>query len=226
MNWKILNLPIVLSVNAGYVDTVGFLSLHGLFTSHVTGNFVTLAASLLHGTSGAVAKLMALPVFCLAIFAARLAHYRLGRLQSSALSIFLAVEIAALTIAALLAFKFGPFPDADLPMAFATGMSLVVAMALQNGLQRMHLSSAPPSTIMTGTTTQIMLDLADVVQGLPPEARQKLNPRLASMLLSVVAFALGCALAALFFALYGDGSLLLPPALTIAALLLHLSASR
>ncbi|WP_331375105.1 YoaK family protein [Sinorhizobium chiapasense] len=35
-------------------------------------------------------------------------------------------------------------------------------MAIQNGLHRAHLSKAPPSTLMTGTTTQIMLDLADV----------------------------------------------------------------
>ena len=55
-------LPLVLSLNAGYVDTAGFLALQGLFTAHVTGNFVTLGASLVLGTSGAVAKLLALPV--------------------------------------------------------------------------------------------------------------------------------------------------------------------
>ena len=36
----------LLSLNAGFVDTVGFLGLDGLFTAHITGNFVTLAARL------------------------------------------------------------------------------------------------------------------------------------------------------------------------------------
>lgn len=64
-------LPLILSFNAGFVDTAGFLALQGLFTAHVTGNFVTLGASLALGTSGALAKLLALPVFCLVVIAAR-----------------------------------------------------------------------------------------------------------------------------------------------------------
>ena len=40
---------------AGYVDTAGYLALQGLFTAHVTGNFVTIGASLISGTSGTVA---------------------------------------------------------------------------------------------------------------------------------------------------------------------------
>ena len=43
------SLPVLLSVNGGFVDTAGFLGLQGLFTAHVTGNFVTLAATLLFG---------------------------------------------------------------------------------------------------------------------------------------------------------------------------------
>jgi uncharacterized membrane protein YoaK (UPF0700 family) len=60
-------LPLLLSFNGGYVDTAGFLALQGLFTAHVTGNFVTLGASLVLGVSGAAAKLLALPTFCLVI---------------------------------------------------------------------------------------------------------------------------------------------------------------
>jgi len=67
-----LLLPLLLSLTAGYVDTAGFLALQGLFTAHVTGNFVTLGASLALGTSGAIAKLLALPTFCAVVIVVRL----------------------------------------------------------------------------------------------------------------------------------------------------------
>jgi uncharacterized membrane protein YoaK (UPF0700 family) len=50
-NWR-PPLALLLSLNAGFVDTAGFLALQGLFTAHVTGNFVTLGASLVFGTTG------------------------------------------------------------------------------------------------------------------------------------------------------------------------------
>src|SRR5882724_4354222 len=62
----------LLSFVAGFVDTAGFLGLQGLFTAHVTGNFVTLGAALVLGTHGVVAKLLALPEFILVIAVARL----------------------------------------------------------------------------------------------------------------------------------------------------------
>src|ERR1700739_1202299 len=40
-------LPFVLTTIAGCVDVIGFLGLGGLFTAHVTGNVVILAAKLL-----------------------------------------------------------------------------------------------------------------------------------------------------------------------------------
>jgi uncharacterized membrane protein YoaK (UPF0700 family) len=40
------SLPLLLSLNAGYVDTAGFLALQGLSTAHVTGKFVTLGVAL------------------------------------------------------------------------------------------------------------------------------------------------------------------------------------
>jgi uncharacterized membrane protein YoaK (UPF0700 family) len=53
----------LLSFNGGFVDAAGFIGLQGLFTAHVTGNFVTLGAALVFGTKGVVAKLIALPEF-------------------------------------------------------------------------------------------------------------------------------------------------------------------
>jgi hypothetical protein len=43
-------LPVVLSTTAGSTDIVGFLALGGLFTAHITGNIVVLAAH--YGTGG------------------------------------------------------------------------------------------------------------------------------------------------------------------------------
>jgi len=205
-------LPLVLSLNAGYVDTAGFLALQGLFTAHVTGNFVTLGASLVLGTSGAVAKLLALPVFCLVVILARL-------LSTAALKIILGVKFAFLVVGAALAIHFGPFTNGDAIPAVVTGMVLVAAMAIQNAAHRIHLASAPPSTLMTGTTTQIMIDLADMLQGPKPETGTP-GARLARMSTNIVAFALGCASAALLYARFGVWC---PPAVACLSLFLRVT---
>jgi uncharacterized membrane protein YoaK (UPF0700 family) len=71
----------LLSFNGGFVDTAGFLGLAGLFTAHVTGNFVTLGAALVLGSHGIIGKILALPEFIAVIALARLAgaaHIALG----------------------------------------------------------------------------------------------------------------------------------------------------
>src|SRR5205823_9479048 len=104
-----ISLPDVLSANAGYVDTAGFLALNGLFTSHVTGNFVTLGSSLVLGTSGALAKVLALPVFCLTVFLSRLLGQRHKGAGHSALSTLLTLQFTLLVAGAALAIWLGPF---------------------------------------------------------------------------------------------------------------------
>jgi hypothetical protein len=42
-------LPFLLSVIAGATDVISFLGLDGLFTAHITGNLVILAAHIVHG---------------------------------------------------------------------------------------------------------------------------------------------------------------------------------
>ncbi|MBN3820570.1 DUF1275 domain-containing protein, partial [Paraburkholderia sp. Se-20369] len=87
-------LPVLLSFNGGFVDTAGFLALQGLFTAHVTGNFVTLGATLVSGTSGAIAKLAALPVFCIAIVLATVCANRLSARGVNALRVMLLAQAA------------------------------------------------------------------------------------------------------------------------------------
>src|SRR5215470_18366823 len=63
-NWpaKFL-LPAVLGMTAGAVDVTGFLALGGLFTAHITGNLVILAAHYITGSFGEIAPLLSVPVF-------------------------------------------------------------------------------------------------------------------------------------------------------------------
>jgi AraC-like DNA-binding protein len=56
-------LPTVLSTTAGAVDVIGFLALGGLFTAHITGNVVVVAAHHVTGGFGEVGPLLAVPVF-------------------------------------------------------------------------------------------------------------------------------------------------------------------
>jgi len=209
-------LLLLLSFNGGYVDTAGFLALQGLFTAHVTGNFVTLGASLALGTTGALAKILALPVFCATIILCRLLAFTL---KSRGLPIFralLTIKLALLTLGAILAVRLGPFPNGNDWAAVVTGMVLVSAMAVQNGAHRVHLARLPPSTLMTGTTTQVMLDLADLIHGSLPDAASR--ARLARMSVSVVVFALGCGAAALLYTRAGVWCFVVPPIVAVATL--------
>ena len=65
-------LPIGLSFVAGYVDTVGFIALFGLFTAHVTGNFVLIGSELARSSSNVLLKLLVFPAFIVAVAFARI----------------------------------------------------------------------------------------------------------------------------------------------------------
>jgi uncharacterized membrane protein YoaK (UPF0700 family) len=211
-----LSLPVLLSVNGGYVDSAGFLALQGLFSSHVTGNFVTLGAALVLGTSGVVAKLMALPLFCLVVALVRVLGYALAPHAPSQLRALLSVKFVLLLTAAALAVRLGPFPNGDVWQALLTGMMLVCAMALQNAVQRLYLGAMPPTTIMTGNTTQAMIDVVDLLRGLAPA--DPVRRRLADMAANILAFAIGCATAALLFVYLRMWCFAVPPLLALVAI--------
>lgn len=205
-------LPLLLSLNGGYVDTLGFIALHGLFSAHVTGNFVTIGYALGNGASGAWTKLAALPVFCLGVFLARLYGQSRRDAGRPAFMWLLSMKTLLLCVAAAVALALGPFPVGDSWGLFATGMTMVLAMSIQNAVHRVHLSAAPPSTLMTGTTTQIMLDLADAARGECDEAGKR---RMARMSRAVLAFAVGCGAAALLHAGIGLWAFVAPPVISL-----------
>jgi uncharacterized membrane protein YoaK (UPF0700 family) len=208
----------LLSFNGGYVDTAGFLALQGLFTAHVTGNFVTFGASAVLGTSGIIAKLLALPTFCIVVIGSRLLGHALRQRNLDPVRVLLISKLLLLVLSAWLAVQLGPFTNGDSWKAILTGLSLVAAMAIQNKIQRVHLGSSPPSTLMTGTTTQIMVDLADLLAGFADAAA---NSRIKRLAAAVLSFALGCGVAAALFLGIGMHCFWVPPLVLLIFIILR-----
>lgn len=209
----------LLSFNGGFVDTAGFLGLEGLFTSHVTGNFVTLGATLVFGTHGVVAKLLALPEFIAVVALTQIAGAALAGRR--AVRVLLAAKVSLLLAFFVLAAALGPFPNSDTPAALLTGFAGVAAMAVQNAVQRVHLASMPPSTIMTGNTTQAVLDAVDLLRGIDSEHARAVRARFGRTLGAIVCFAGGCGSAALLYAWVGLWNLALAVAVGAAVAILR-----
>jgi len=157
------------------------------------------------------------------VISTRLLSSALSRGERPALTFLLGLKVILLVAGAALAIHFGPFGNGDAWQAVVTGMVLVAAMAIQNAAHRIHLASAPPSTLMTGTTTQIMIDLADMLQAPKPADGGRPGPRLLGMSANIAVFAAGCAAAALLYARVGVWCFVMPPLFGVAALLMRVA---
>jgi uncharacterized membrane protein YoaK (UPF0700 family) len=212
----------LLSFNGGFVDTAGFLGLQGLFTAHVTGNFVTLGAALVQGSHGIFGKILALPEFIVVIALARLADIALRAHGLPVLRSLLATKVVLLVAFFALAVGCGPFPDANSPAALLTGFCGIAAMAVQNALQRVHLAALPPTTLMTGSTTQATIDAVDLITGADGAQRSAIRARFRRLSLAILYFAAGCAAAALLYAWVGFWCLSVAVTVGIAAAVMRI----
>lgn len=212
-------LALLLSFTGGYVDTLGFLALSGLFTAHVTGNIVTLGAAIVSGSNGIFSKLFAIPVFCVVVSLTHVAELKMTCTGSKRLRLLLLLEFILLGLVATVALLHGPFRDPGSAVAVVAGMILVAAMAVQNALHRVHLAALPPSTVMTGTATQALLDIAELAAGSAVgQSRCKVSGRLKHLTGILAGFVAGSACSATAFSLIEPWCFLLPPLLLLVVL--------
>jgi uncharacterized membrane protein YoaK (UPF0700 family) len=204
--------PILLSLNAGYVDTAGFLALQGLFAAHITGNFVTLGMALVSGTSGVWAKILSLPVFCLIVFFSKLLASSMPKLGLPVLRTLLALKVSFLIAAAVMATTISPTHHGDDIHVIITGLLLVSAMALQNSISRIY-TNPVPATILTGPLTQMMIDVASIVRGVNPKEQAILKANVSTIITNVLSFAIGCGISAVIFSQVGMWCFIVPPVL-------------
>lgn len=184
---------------AGFVDVVGFIALFGLFTAHVTGNFVIIGSEIVQSSSGVIAKLLALPVFVAVVGLTRVAVLHHEQRDRPVLPTLLAAQTALLALFMLAGLTASPIRNPDAAGPIFAGLLGVAAMAVQNALSRLVLANHPATTIMTGNTTQAVIDFVDMYRG-HPEIAEKARDRVARMAPGILAFALGAILGAYGFA--------------------------
>jgi uncharacterized membrane protein YoaK (UPF0700 family) len=204
------SLPTILAFVAAFVDTLGFIALFGLFTAHVTGNFVLIGAAIAGTSGGVVLKLLAFPAFVVAVAATRLFVLWLEHRQRPALRPILWLQTLLLGCFAAVAWHGAPIASEEAPTAIAAGLLAAAAMGIQNAASRLLLAGSTPTTVMTVTVTQLVIDAVDLLRG---SADPALRRRFASLGWPVVAFALGAISAALAYPHVGFAALTLPVAI-------------
>src|SRR6202165_1700850 len=223
LNAKLL--PTVLSVIAGSVDAIGFLGLGGLFTAHVTGNLVILAAHLVSGGDAPIAPMLSVPVFVAAIGLTRLLAGAFERMGFSSLPPLLLLQLLLLAGFFVLCASAGPRIDPDATRAIVAGMLGVSAMAVQNTLVQISLKGAPSTAVMTTNITRFLMDVGDVMLGRKPAAVAKARDRAMRTWPAIVGFAIGCGLGATCEAAIGLRSLALPTGLALLAVSVGVTAN-
>jgi uncharacterized membrane protein YoaK (UPF0700 family) len=221
LNVKLL--PTVLSVIAGSVDAIGFLGLGGLFTAHVTGNLVILAAHLVSGGETAVAPMLSVPVFVAALGLTKLLAGALERIGLGTLRSFLLLQLLLLVGFLVLGISAGPRIDPDAPIVVLAGMLGVSAMAVQNALVQISLRGAPSTAVMTTNITRFMMDVGDMMFGRTPADVGKARDRAMRTWPAIVGFAVGCGVGATCEAAIGLRSLALPAGLALLAVAMSIN---
>ena len=210
-------LPFVLSLIAGSTDIVGFLGLNGLFTAHITGNTVILAAHIVAGDPTIISYILSVPVFMIVLFLTRLLAAGFALAGLSPLQPLLLLQLLFLLAFLALCVSAGPWSDPNAILSIIAGMSGVSAMAVQNALVQISLSNSPTTAVMTTNVTHFMLDLGEVLVGRDDAEVAKARSRARHTLPVIFGFTIGCGLGAACEAAAGLWSLTLPAGLAMLA---------
>ena len=210
-------LPGLLSMTAGAVDVISFLAFGGLFTAHITGNLVILAAHYVTGRFGEIAPLLSVPVFVIVLGVVTVAVVRkpISFIRRALL------VLQAVLLASFLAFGvgFGPFADPNSSMAVFVGMLGVAAMATQNAVVRLALPGHPVTAVMSPNVTQLAVDLAMLVRCFLQRTNvSKIRYRADVTILAVLGFVVGVMVGAILEIHFGLWSLTFPSLLAVMAI--------
>jgi uncharacterized membrane protein YoaK (UPF0700 family) len=179
---------IALGFLAGYVDTLGFIALFGLFTAHVTGNFILIGAALADpGHMSILLKLLAFPAFVAGVAVMPLLVAWTTQHQVRALPLALGLQLVLLAGFMLCGMAAMPLGD--------------------SATSRLLLAELAPTSMMTGNVTQVVIDSVDYLRGARGPG---IGTRCAKFVWPVLAFGIGCASAAFAWQAFGFIALCVP----------------
>jgi len=151
-------LTAVLSLTAGSLDVITYLGLGGLFTAHITGNLVILAAHVAGGGATQLAPMLSVPVFMLMLGLTRILAGGLEAIEYCSLGPLLLLQFLLLAAFLVLAVAGNLSVDTATIAATFGGMLGVSAMAVQNALVQVSLKGAPGTAVMTTNIARFTLD--------------------------------------------------------------------
>ncbi|MET0946292.1 MAG: YoaK family protein [Flavobacterium sp.] len=207
---------LLLTMIAGYCDTVTFVAADSIFSAHVTGNFIVFAYQIIKGSDiHAWVKLLTFPVFILAVIVG-------GRiaLKNTNHYTILFWEGIILVLSGIAAYAFGFLEMFSEWTLYGIAMTTVFAMGLQNAFGKLYSKETyGPTTMMTGNVTQASLDLGNLLKNGVKDPETILSFK--KQLVTIFGFLVGCFLGAVAGKFFGLGTLIIPGAAMIICYLYH-----
>lgn len=208
-----VRLPAALSLISGVTDVTSWLLLGGLFTAHITGNLVVLAADAVTGTAPHLAAVLALPAFVVVTVLATWAARRFAGHRARTRNTLLGAQAVLLVAAAGLSFVGHASANPDGALAVLIGICAVGAMAAQNAYLHLVPTKVFTTAVMTGNLVAATIAGTDLVtsHGRSPAARARWNeswPLLAG-------FVGGCLIGAGASTAFGDHAAVVPALLAV-----------
>nr|WP_294784902.1 YoaK family protein [uncultured Flavobacterium sp.] len=207
---------LLLTIVAGYCDTVTFVAADSIFSAHVTGNFIVFAYQIVKGSDAhAWIKLLTFPVFIIAVITG-------GRiaLKSTNRYTILFWEGLILLLSGIASYIFGYLGNFSEWTVYAVAMAAVFAMGLQNAFGKLYAKETHgPTTMMTGNVTQASLDLGNLLKNGLKDADVVLSFK--KQIVTIMGFLTGCFLGAVAGKFFGLGTLIIPGVAIIICYLYH-----
>jgi uncharacterized membrane protein YoaK (UPF0700 family) len=219
-----LKLAALLGLTAGFVNSEGFLGF-SVLTTNVTGHAALFAERIAFQdwkTAGVIALWMVL--FLTGAFFTSIVLSFTGENQRFSFFIPVIVEILILLVSAVYGYKYNGTLVAK---EFFAG-SLLFAMGLQNALVSMVSGSVVRTTHLTGTFTDLGIDLAQMLHG-NKARRPDLKSKIKLRLYIIFFFMTGAVFGAYLFHDFGFSSFFAPILILLFALLydmLRIKATR